>query len=74
MKTTKYNAIQPLYGMELLTFNKKQTAFAFKTAVILITTNIEKTFFGINFLLLFFIWYIMHLLTLSYPLQYAKRL
>ena len=55
MKTTKYNAIQPLYGMELLTFNKKQTAFAFKTAVILITTNIEKTFFGINFLLLFFI-------------------
>ena len=49
VKNTKYKAIQPLFGMELQ--RSKRLALAtqshsFKTTVILITTNIEKAFFG----------------------------
>ena len=52
MKNTRHKAIQPLCGMELQRFNKKETrrlalptqSESFKTTVILITANIEKEF------------------------------
>ena len=58
VRNTKYKAIQPLCGMELQRFNKKETlaqtciahtdTHSFKTTAILITTNIDKTFFSKN--------------------------
>ena len=63
VKNTKYKATQALFGMELQ--RSKRLALAtqshsFKTTVILITTNIEKTIFRkkllkFNFLFLFFL-------------------
>ena len=49
VKNNKCKAIQPLFGMELQI--SKRLALAtqshlFKTTVILVTTNIEKVFFG----------------------------
>ena len=44
---TKYKAVQPLFGMELQRSKRPALAtqsHSFKTAVILITTNIEKAF------------------------------
>ena len=55
--STKYKAIQPLFSMELQ--RSKRLALAtqshsFKTTVILITTNIEKAFFGKKSLKVYF--------------------
>ena len=82
VNNTEYKGTQLLCGMDLQSFNNSSLptlSHSFKTTIIFITTNIEKNIFWLKHLLKFnflyfylFIWYMMHLLTFSYPQQYAK--